>query len=291
MILIDYSQVALGAILSFQRELKTQSEGEVKNLIRHCILSSLKYYRKRYGKEFGEMVICCDGRYYWRKDIFEFYKGSRKKNREASDLDWKLIFDLMAEIREDLKEHFPYRVIHNEKNEADDAIATLCHHSNTFGNFEKMMIISSDKDFKQLQKYGNVDQWSPMQKKKVILKTTEYDSFTIEHIVKGDSGDGIPNILSPDNVLMTEGARQKPVMAKRLRAFIEHGRDECQSDEERRCWDRNTALIDLFKIPDTIQEGILSDYLNIKPKGDKMSVYNYLMQNRCHLLMEEVEDF
>ena len=291
MILIDYSQVALANILSFQRELKTQSEDEVKNLIRHCILSTLKYYRKRYNKEYGEMVICCDGRYYWRRDMFPPYKGSRKKARAESDLDWGRIFDTMAEIREDLKEHFPYRVVHNEKNEADDIIATLVHHSNTFGNFEKMIIISSDKDFKQLQKYGNVDQWSPMQKKKVILKTSEYDSFTIEHIVKGDSGDGIPNILSPDDVFMTEGTRQKPVTAKRLREFIEKGRDACANEFEQRNWDRNTALIDLFKIPEEIQEGILNDYLNNKPKGDKMSVYNYLMQNRGHLLMEEVEDF
>lgn len=291
MILIDYSQVALANILSFQRELKSEDEKGVKNLIRHSILSTLKYYKKRYSKDYGEMVICCDGRYYWRRDMFQYYKAGRKKARAASDLDWGLIFDTMAEIREDLRSYFPYKIIHNEKNEADDAIAALVHHTNTFGNHEKVLIVSSDKDFKQLQKYGNVDQWSPMQKKKVVLKTSEYDSFTIEHIVKGDAGDGIPNILSPDDIFMQEGVRQKPVSAKRLREFIEQGKDACRDDFERTNWDRNVALIDLFKIPEDIQEGIRNEYLNNKPVGDRMAIYNYLMNNRCHLLMEEVEDF
>ena len=291
MILIDYSQVALANILSFQREMKSEDEKGIKNLIRHCILSTLKYYKKRYSKEYGEMIICCDGRYYWRRDLFQYYKSGRKKARAESDLDWGLIFDTMAEIREDLREHFPYKILHNEKNEADDIIATLVHHTNTFGNHEKVLIVSSDKDFKQLQKYGNVDQWSPMQKKKVILKMSEYESFTIEHIVKGDAGDGIPNILSPDDIFTQEGVRQKPVSAKRLREFIEKGKDACRDDFERANWDRNVSLIDLFAIPEDIQEGIRNDYLNNNPTGDRMAIYNYLMTNRCHLLMEEVEDF
>jgi len=291
MILIDYSQVALANILSFQRELKSEDEKGVKNLIRHCILSTLKYYRKRYHKEYGEMVICCDGRYYWRRDVFQYYKAGRKKARAASDLDWGLIFDTMAEIREEIKEHFPYKVLHHEKNEADDIIAALVHHTNTFGNHEKVIIISSDKDFKQLQKYGNVDQWSPMQKKKVVLKMTEYDNFTTEHIVKGDAGDGVPNVLSPDDIFTREGVRQKPVSRKRLLEFLEQGKDACRTEEERKNWDRNVSLIDLFAIPEQIKNDIIEDYLNNRPAGDRMTIYNYLMANRCHLLMEEVEDF
>jgi 5'-3' exonuclease len=94
MILIDYSQVSLASILTFQRELKGNPE-EVKNLIRHVTLSTIKSYKKKYGREFGNVVICCDGRKYWRKEFFEHYKASRKKNRDASDLDWKLIFDTL----------------------------------------------------------------------------------------------------------------------------------------------------------------------------------------------------
>ncbi len=124
MILVDYSQVALAAILTFQRELKG-TESEVKNLIRHVTLSTLKSYKKKYAKEYGELVVCCDGRKYWRREVFEHYKASRKKMRDNSDLDWHLIFDTLNEMRQEIAEHFPWRVIHVDRAEADDIIAVL----------------------------------------------------------------------------------------------------------------------------------------------------------------------
>ena len=290
MILIDYSQVALANILSFKHELKGD-ETSLKNLIRHTVLSTLKYYKKRYGAEYGEMVICADGRHYWRRDEFKFYKAHRKKVREDSDLNWNLIFDTLSEIRDDLAVHFPYKVIHLDKAEADDIIGVLVKMTNEFGEFQQNMIISSDKDFKQLQKYGNVKQFSPMQKKSVVLKQNEYDTFLIEHIVRGDPGDGIPNILSEDDIIMQEGARQRPITQKILKRFFAKGRDACETEEERTRWDRNEKLVDLNKIPEEIEKNILSQYLNNKPKGDKMSVYNYLIQNRCRLLLDEIEEF
>jgi len=291
MILIDYSQVALANILSFKHELKNDDAKSIKNLIRHTVLSTLKYYKKRYSAEYGEMVIAADGRHYWRRDEFKFYKAHRKKAREESDLDWQLIFDTLSEIRDDLVEHFPYKVVHLDKAEADDVIGVLVKYTNDFGNHEQNMIISSDKDFKQLQVYGNVKQFSPMQKKSVVLKQSEYNTFLIEHIVRGDSGDGIPNILSPDDIIMDETARQRPITQKVLQRFFDKGRDGCETDEERRCWDRNEQLVDLNKIPEDLQSQILEQYLNNKPKGDKMSVYNYLIANRCNLLLNEVEEF
>lgn len=297
MILVDYSQVALAAILTFQRELKG-TEAEVKNLIRHVTLSTLKSYKKKYGKDYGELVVCCDGRKYWRKEFFEYYKANRKKARDASSLDWKLIFDTLSEMRDDIAEHFPYRVIHVERAEADDVIATLTTWAQEnqlvveglMEEPQKILILSSDGDFKQLQEYGNVKQWSPMQKKYVSATKREIYEKKIEHIVKGDAGDGVPNILSKDNVFVS-GDRQKPVSAKRLEEFMEHGFDACKSDEERRNWHRNSTLVDFKYIPPDVRESIVNEYLNKKPKGDKMAIMNYLIEHRCRLLLDEIEDF
>ena len=293
--------MALAAILTFQRELKG-TESEVKNLIRHVTLSTLKSYKKKYGKEYGEMVIACDGRKYWRKEHFEHYKASRKKNRDASDLDWKLIFDTLSEMRQDLADNFPYRVVHVDRAEADDIIAVLTEWVQTndliveglMEEPQKVLILSSDKDFKQLQlapfSSGNVRQWAPMQKKYITASKKEIMDFTIEHIVKGDAGDGIPNILSKDDVFVT-GERQKPVSAKRFAEFLEKGHDACRNDEEKRNWQRNAILVAFDNIPKDVKESIVETYLSNKPKGDKMSVYNYLVKHRCRLLLEEVEDF
>ena len=297
MILIDYSQVALAAILTFQRELKG-SESEVKNLIRHVTLSTIKSYKKKYGKEYGEVVICCDGRKYWRKEFFEYYKGMRKSNREKSDLDWGLIFDTLSEMRTDIAKYFPYKVLHIDRAEADDIIAVITKYAQDnlliqqglVEEPQKILILSSDKDFKQLQLYPTVKQWSPMQRKYVTATQKEIIEYKIEHIVKGDAGDGVPNILSKDDVFMI-GERQKPMSAKRLQEFFENGFIACKNDEERRNWQRNATLVDFDFIPEDVSKTIINEYLNNKPTGDKMAIMNYLIEHKCRLLLDELEDF
>jgi hypothetical protein len=297
MILVDYSQVALSAILTFQRELKG-TESEVKNLIRHVTLSTIKSYKKKYGKDYGQIVICCDGRKYWRREFFEYYKAGRKKARDASDLDWGLIFDTLSEMRDDLAKNFPYKVLHLERCEADDIIAILTSYAQEnelvqeglVEESQKILILSSDKDFKQLQLHPNVKQWSPMQKKYVTATQREIIEYKIEHIVKGDAGDGIPNILSKDDVFVS-GERQKPMSAKRLHEFIDNGFTACKNDEERRNWQRNSVLVDFDHIPPDVREQVITSYINTKPTGDKMSIMNYLIEHRCRLLLDELEDF
>ena len=296
MILVDYSQVALSNILSFQRELKG-SDSEVKNLIRHVTLSTLKSYKKKYGKEYGELVICCDGRKYWRRDFFPQYKANRKKARDNSDLNWALIFDTLSEMREDIAKHFPYKVIHLDRAEADDVIAVLTKWTQTnqliqeglMEEPQKVLILSSDGDFIQLQQYGNVTQWSPIQKKFIKATKKELHEKKITHIVKAGD-DGIPNILSSDDVFV-KGERQKPVSAKRLAEFIENGFSACQNDIERRNWHRNVTLIDFEFIPEDVQKEIVDTYTKYNVTGDKMSIMNYLIENKCRLLLDELEDF
>jgi 5'-3' exonuclease len=298
MILIDYSQVALSAILTFQRELKG-NEDEVKNLIRHVTLSTIKSYKKKYGQEYGDIVVACDGRKYWRREKFTPYKASRKKNRENSDLDWGLIFDTLNQMRQEIAENFPYKVIHVDRAEGDDIIAVLAKYSQDHELIQeglveepqKVLILSSDKDFRQLQLYDNVRQWSPMQKKYLNASLKEIADYKIEHIVKGDSGDGVPNILSPDDVFLQDGVRQRPISKKRLAEFYENGKDACRNEEERRNWDRNTMLVSFESIPEDIEKEIIDTYLNTTVNNDKMKIMNYLMENRCRLLLDEIEDF
>jgi hypothetical protein len=297
MILIDYSQVSLAAVLTFQRELKG-NEAEVKNLIRHVTLSTIKSYKKKYGKEYGQVVIACDGRNYWRKEIFEYYKANRKKARDASDLDWKLIFDTLTEMRQDLAKYFPYKVVHVDRAEADDVIAVLTKYvqeneliqEGLVEEAQKVLILSSDKDFKQLQLEWDVKQWSPMVKKFITASKIEIKEWMNEHIAKGDSGDGIPNVLSADDVLVI-GERQKPVSAKRLAEFKELGREACRTDDERTRWDRNIRMVDFAYIPEDVSNEIVNAYLNTKPNTDRMAIMNYLMEHRCRLLLDELEDF
>ena len=297
-VLLDYSQVALSSTFAFQNDLKKSSvnKDEAVNIIRHAVLTGVKYYKKKYGHKYGEIILACDGKNSWRKDVFPYYKADRAKNRDKSDLDWKLIFDTISTIRDEISAHFPYTVVCVDRAEGDDVIAAITKWTQTngmvdhgiFEDKQPVLIVSSDGDFKQLHKYDNVEQWSPIQKKKVECRDPQ--AHLIEHIVKAGD-DGIPNILSPDHVFVTEGIRQNKVTQKKLDRFLAEGRDACENDEQRRNWDRNNTLINFECIPEEIEQRIIDTYINYKPVKDRMKIMNYLIANRCRLLLDELEEF
>lgn len=288
--------MSLAAILQFQKELRGSDEN-VAGLIRHVILNSLQSYKKKYSPEFGEVVIACDARNYWRRDYFPYYKAGRKKAREESGLPWKLIFDTISELREDLIKYFPYKVIQVDKCEADDVIAVLAEWSQDNGLVQnglieepqKVLIVSSDHDFFQLHRFDNVRQWSPRVKKYVKAEKDYMKVGHIQHIVKAGD-DGIPSILNRDDIMISE-ERQKPVSAKRLAEFIELGEKACRDDFERRNWQRNQTLIDFQYIPDDLKKNIVTTYEQAKPVKDRMQIMNYLIKNKCRMLLDNIEDF
>ena len=281
MILLDYSQIALSNIIV--QKLNDES------MIRHMILNSIRMYNKRYREEYGQMVICADGMNTWRKDYFPYYKAKRRKNRDSSDQDWNEIFRILHLVRDEIKENLPYKVVHMEGVEADDIIASLILQSQEFGMNEPMMIVSSDKDFIQLQKFNNVKQFSPIQKK--MVKDDNPRTYLFNHIMKGDSGDGIPNVLSDDDTFVSDKT-QSPLRKTRIAEWLENS-DNLRSVMEEtiyRNYQRNKKLIDLTEVPESIQEAIINNY-NDQKVAMKMRVLNYLIKKRCNQLIEVVEEF
>ena len=281
MILLDYSQIALSNIIV--QKLNDES------MIRHMILNSIRMYNKRYRDEYGQMVICADGMNTWRKDYYPYYKAKRKKNRDESSQDWNEIFRILHLVRDEIKENLPYKVVHMEGVEADDIIASLVLQSQEFGMNEPMMIVSSDKDFIQLQKFNNVKQFSPIQKK--FVKDDNPRTYLFNHIMKGDTGDGIPNVLSDDDTFVSD-KKQTPLRKTRIAEWLENSEDlrSVMPEEIFRNYQRNKKLIDLTEVPETIQENIIYNY-NEQKVAMKMRVLNYLIKKRCNQLIEVVEEF
>ena len=246
-------------------------------------------YNKKYRAEYGQMVLACDGFNTWRKDFFPEYKAARKKNRSASDLDWTSIFESLNEVREEIKANLPWKVIHMDGCEADDIIGTLTHQTQEFGQHEPVMIISGDKDFAQLQKFDNVAQYSPVQKKAVT--DSHPITYKWNHIMRGDAGDGIPNILSPDDTFITE-QHQTQLRQTRVDEWINNldNLRESMGDDIYRNFQRNQTLIDFEYIPEAIQKNIINTYNETKP-APRMKVLTYLINKRCNQLIECVEEF
>lgn len=279
MILIDYSGIAISNIFA---QKVTVSE----DMVRHMILNSLRMYNLKYRKEYGQMVLACDGGS-WRREIFPQYKANRKTSRDASGLDWKEFFRILGMVRDEVKEHLPYKVIHIQNVEADDVIGTLTEKTQNFGEHEPVMIISADKDFIQLQQYPNVRQFSPMTK--AFVKESDPVRYLFEHTVGGDSGDGIPNVLSPDNTFVDK-IRQKPLSSKKIEQWYASrtSLDKVMDEATYRNFQRNTALIDLSKVPQDKKALIINTFESVKPNSN---VLNYLISKRCTQLIECAEEF
>jgi hypothetical protein len=257
------------------------------NMVRHMILNSLRSYRSKFRDEYGELVIACDNSNYWRKKIFPYYKANRKKSREKSDLDWKSIFDCMNMIRAELKEFFPYKVIDIESAEADDIIGTLVNNFGTeLNSGEPILILSGDKDFIQLHTYGNVKQYDPTRKKWITHKDPHM--FLKEHIMKGDSSDGVPNILSSDNCFVV-GDRQRPLTAKKIEQYMKVKPTELETSIARNYF-RNEQLIDLSHTPEEIRTKVMESY-NAQSNKDRSKLMNYFIANKLRNLTEHIGDF
>ena len=281
MIIVDLSQVMLSNLMM---QLGNHTNAEIEeNMVRHMVLNSLRSYKQKFGDEYGEMVIACDNTNYWRKQVFPYYKANRKKNQETSELDWKQIFECLNKIRAELKEFFPYKVIDIESAEADDIIATLINHSMFY---DKILILSGDKDFIQLHTNDNVEQYDPVRKK--WIKHDDPKQYLQEHILKGDAGDGVPNILSADNCFVL-GDRQRPLTKKRIDALIDKTAENIDS-EHKRNYLRNQQLIDLSFVPEDIKNKVLDSYESQSSKGrDKM--FNYFIAHKLKNLMEHIQEF
>ena len=280
MILIDLNQVCIANIL---QEVKSIKKIEPL-LVKHMILSTLLFYRKKFKDRYGELVICCDSKKSWRKDVFPFYKANRKANREKHPVDWNGIFEVINSLTEDLVNHFPYSVIRVDQAEADDIIGTLA--KNHYRD-EKIMIISSDKDFLQLQKYFNVEQFSPTQKKMLVSK--DPNGYLREHIMKGDRGDGIPNFLSDDDTFVTD-KRSKKVLSTKLKAWVGLDPYEFCNEKMLRGYKRNEQLVDLTHTPVDIKQKIVDQYKEYE-YNQRDKLLNYFIKNKLRNLTEHIGDF
>ena len=286
MLLVDFNQVVIS---NFMAQVGNHTNIPLdENLLRHMILNTIRLNRNKFASSNENMIICCDSKKYWRRDIFPYYKASRKKDREKSGVDWSTMFNTLSLVRQELVDYFPYKTIMVEGAEADDIIGTLVHKYNQYE--KEILILSSDKDFMQLQIYPNVKQYSPVHKK--YIRTADAELYLKEHIIKGDRGDGIPNIASADSTFVS-GGRQKPMRKKMIDSLANTDvltSGDIVSEEIRRGYARNQQLVDLSFTPTSLQDEIVSAYTNYQVH-DRSKLFNFFVDFKLKQLMENISEF
>lgn len=282
MILIDFSQVIIGNYMQQARADAPLEEG----LLRHVCLNSLRMYNVMFRETHGRLIICTDSSNSWRRDTFPYYKATRRRDREESAIDWQHLFEVLKTIRQELIESFPYKVLEIDGAEADDIIGTLAHR---FHPLENIVIVSSDKDFQQLQRYPNVQQYSPYHKE--FVRCADPQRFLKEHIMRGDRSDGVPNFLSADDVFMTEGTRQSPVYQTKLDVWVTQEPEVFCDSRMLRNYRRNEQLVDLTRTPEHIQTSIISAMETPPVNTTTGKIYPYMVRNRLANLVEHLQEF
>jgi hypothetical protein len=280
MIIIDMNQISLASLMM---DLNMRKSNEVdEGMVRHMILNSIRLYRQQFTKEYGEVILTYDSKHYWRREYFPNYKAGRKKSREKDNKDWDKIFGVLNKIKAEFKDNLPYKYLEVYGAEADDIIATLCK------NFqdEKIMIVSGDKDFIQLHKYPNVKQYSPILMK--YVNGHNPDTYIKEHILKGDTSDGVPNVLSLDNTFV-DSIRQRPLGRKKIETWLDIHIDDLP-EEVKRNYQRNDKLINLDNIPEELGKEIMFEFKEA-PCGDRSKLLNYFIQSRLKNLTSEIGEF
>lgn len=290
MMILDLNQVLISNLMM---SIKMGCGCEVnEDHIRYMVLNSIRTNRMKFSNKFGELIIAADDMNYWRRDSFPYYKAARKKNRDKSPHDWKAIFTILSMIREEILEYLPYRLIRIDQAEADDVIATLVQFYGRELGGDPILILSADKDFQQLQKYSNVEQYDPTRKR--WLKCNSPRRFLMEHIIRGDVGDGVPNIRSDDDVFIVSNKRQKPCAEVKVSAWL----DELNSKDAKdvfdealyRNWCRNKRLVDLTEIPDNIRAAVLKSY-HEQANQSRSKLFNYFIKYQLRNLTECISDF
>ena len=278
MIIVDINQIMISNLMvTIHRDNLELSE----DLVRHMVLNSLRGHNKKFKKQYGDMVIACDSGNVWRRQAFPNYKAGRKANREKSEHDWTMIFDILSKVKDEIKTFLPYKVIEVESVEADDIIAVLCRRTN-----EKVLILSGDKDFIQLHN-DRIKQYNPVLNK--FVGQGENPSLYIrEHILKGDRSDGIPNVLSDDNVFI-EGRRQRPLSKKKIEAWCNEIVPTF-NEEEQKNYDRNKQLIDLGCIPRELEDKINREFDNFEV-ATRDKILGYFINKKLKTLIEVIDEF
>jgi len=287
MIIVDINQIMISNLMV---QISGRNAVELnEDLVRHMVLNSLRAHNKKFRKEYGEMVIACDSKNVWRREIFPNYKAGRKANRAKSEHDWDAIFSMLHNIKNEIKTFLPYKVIEIETAEADDIIATLIKKTKRIiapEHKKNILILSGDKDFIQLHD-KNVKQYNPVLNK-FVGKGEEPSLYIKEHILKGDRSDGIPNVLSDDNVFV-EGRRQRPLSKKKINSWVEEV-FMTFTEEEQKNYDRNRKLIDLSCIPHELEEKINNEFLNVKV-ASRDKILGYFINKKLKTLIEVIDEF
>ena len=145
--------------------------------------------------EAARTIVCFDfGKSYYRMDMHEEYKGTRKKPQEEEEIKK---YEAFFAVLNDLPDQLDEEVLKFRGVEADDILALITQ--NVSDKYDHTWIVSSDKDLIQLVD-ENVSIFNIFGRKEVTKQSLHEDlglvpsEFMLSRIIEGDKSDNIIGI-------------------------------------------------------------------------------------------------
>lgn len=301
MIISDFSKVSYSIVYVFEDDIKKSEPKEIENILRHAIINSFTTLKKRFGAEYGELIIAVDGKKNFRKDIYEHYKAGRAEARKKSDIPWNIVFDIVHRLVDEAKENWPWAVIEVDRAEADDVMFVLVedianHNTQSVGVMdddepEKVLLDTRDQDMFQIHRPG-LRQWDSRDRKFITLPSgMTAEAFRKDLIIRGDTTDGVENVFTPLGTLITPGVRQTACIAKRMNSVLQFENifDYDLDPVIKERIKMNHQLVSSQGIPLDVRDEIVSKYKN-RTINKKMKMLQYLQKHRCIRLIDEINN-
>ena len=286
-LLIDFSAISNATFFINLKDKTIKDQDELLNLWRHSLLTSILKRKKKINPD--EIILAIDS-YSWRNDYFQYYKAVRKANKTKSDIDFDFFYKASDKLIKEIKAYFPWYVIEKRGAEGDDILAILSNHLHKNND---VVLLTSDKDMVQLLKLNNVKYYSYRDDEYKNIKNP-YEVL-LRLILSGDKDDGIPNLLSPDNIFVSEG-RQKQCGPQKQDKILQQGIDDFL-DENPECkenYQRNKKLIELSKqtIPEEVWNEVIDEFENYeKVESDFINILTFFRKNNMKMLQDRIQEF
>ena len=294
MIVVDLNNIANACVYA-------SKSGQDPEFLRHSILNSLRAINSKFGYHYGEMVVALDKKS-WRYKPFPEYKARRKIKKKKETIDWTSLYEVIHEVFYSIRDNFYWKTICVEGCEVDDIMGVLAR----MPNREKILLVTSDKDMKQLLRYSDVEIYDNVNNKYAELDDPK--DFLLELIMTGDSGDDIPNILSDNDVFINDDKKQRRLIKKykdhireadsiqegietlEVNITVDGTKIKLDNEEVLNNFKRNKLLIDLSHTPQNLAKLVVQQY-NTPSEGSESKMRMYFGNHGLNELRDKINDF
>lgn len=288
-LIIDFSNITFKIFFGMKPDKNIDLFQDDKNIFKfkHMVIMNLILYVKKFNISYKNVIIAIDDTSNWRTKYFKYYKYRRKLKRKGSDIDWNKFFEIQNELISELDENFEFNILKQKWCEGDDIVY---HSAKHLSKYYDVIVISRDKDLKQVLQLDNVKLFNIDKKSFIKSKKEDIKLSTMIHIMNGDAGDDIPNFISDDDTYYLPEKKSKRLGEKKSEKIIlnDELREMLKDEQIKNNYIRNKRLIDLNSVPKKIVERIIEKIDNNKDV-DISDTIEYLKENKMVNIINEIK--